>query len=129
MYPNQAKGFTISTYSRYALSVLNENGSNFVQNMDGQTPTGFQNPPQAPQGDTPTGINFGAGKVYTGATASNYVVPIVAPSTTVTTSKTIPSSIAITSLLDCMIQARDAKMFFELVEANPWVLVIWFAVW
>lgn len=97
--------------------------------MDGATPTGFQNPPQAPQGDTPTGIDFAAGVVYTGATQNNYVVPVVAPTTATSTSKTISSTIAIKSLLDCMIQARDSKMFFELVNANPWVLVIWFTVW
>ena len=35
MYPNQAKGFTLSTYSRYGLSITNQFGANYVQHMDG----------------------------------------------------------------------------------------------
>lgn len=93
-------------------------------------PTGFMNPPQVPQGITPTGIYFGYQQVYTGATAPD--APVVTPTSVVTTivnNEEIPKTIAIKSLLDCMIQARDAKMFFDLVNQNPWVLIVWISLW
>ena len=50
-----AKGFSLSTYSRRSLTINNEFGAPFQQNMDGQTDTGFLNPPQVAQGVTPVG--------------------------------------------------------------------------
>lgn len=129
-YPNQAKGFTLSTYSRRSLTILNEFNANFQQHMDGQTPSGFMNAPAVASADiTPNGGQFDFGQIYTGATAANIVVPVVTPTTAVSTDKKVSDTIAIKSLVDCMYQARDSKMFFDLVNANPWVLVIWFSLW
>jgi len=87
------------------------------------------NPPQVAQGVTPKGGQFAANEIYTGATAANLVVPVVAPTTAASTDRKVADTIAIKSLVDCMYQARDSKMFFDLINANPWVLVIWFSLW
>jgi hypothetical protein len=61
-YPNQAKGFTLSTYSRRSLTILNEFNANFQQHMDGQTPSGFMNAPAVASADiTPNGGQFDFG--------------------------------------------------------------------
>jgi hypothetical protein len=115
LYQNQAKGFTLSTYSRYALSITNQFGGNFQQNVNGQSPSGFMNPPQIPQGVTPSGNYFAAGETYTGALAPLTLTitdPIIPDPTKL---GSYPSTISIKSLIDCMIQSRDIKMFFELI--------------
>ena len=90
--------------------------------MNGQSPSGFT--------DTPVGTGVGQF-----ATGTKYTQMVVAPTYAVTKPtvtqylpdrKEIPTKdIAVYSLLDAMIKAKDFDQFFEFIEYNPWILFVW----